>query len=45
MPLPTKKPTETTDEFIKRCMSDETMKSEFPNNAQRLAVCAVQARK
>ena len=30
---------ESEDEFIGRCMSDEKMKSEFPNEEQRLAVC------
>jgi len=45
MPLPTKNPNEEREEFIARCMGDEIMKKEYPNNAQRLAVCAVQWRK
>ena len=45
MPLPKPTPTEEREQFIARCMRDETMKSEYPNNAQRLAVCAVQWRK
>ena len=41
MPLPTPTPTETKNEFIDRCMSDEVMKTDFPDNMQRLAVCSV----
>ena len=29
-------------EFITRCMEDDTMKSEYPNQRQRVAVCAKQ---
>jgi len=39
MPLPEPKPNENQDEFIERCMGDETMKDEFPDDKQRLAVC------
>ena len=39
MPLPTPKKDEGQDDFIKRCMSNDTMKEEFPDNDQRLAVC------
>ncbi len=45
MPLPTKKPNEQRDEFIARCMRDDVMTKEYPNNAQRLAICAVQWKK
>jgi hypothetical protein len=45
MPLPKRKPTETREKFIERCMSDEVMVKEFPDKTQRLAVCAVQWRK
>lgn len=45
MPLPTKKPNEQREEFIRRCMSDAVMNKEYPNKAQRLAICAVQWRK
>ncbi len=41
MPLPTPTPSETKNEFIDRCMSDEVMKTDFPDNMQRLAVCSV----
>jgi len=39
MPLPKPKDDEKEDDFIKRCMSNDTMKKEFPDNDQRLAVC------
>jgi len=41
MPIPTPKPTESKNEFIDRCMSDEVMNADFPDNIQRLAVCSV----
>jgi len=42
MPIPEPQTNETQDEFIERCMSDETMKSEFPDEKQRYAVCISQ---
>jgi HK97 family phage prohead protease len=45
MPLPTPNKGEKQDEFMNRCMSNETMKSDFPDNKQRLAVCFSQAKK
>jgi hypothetical protein len=30
---------ETIDEFIQRCMRDDTMNEEYPDSAQRYAVC------
>ena len=45
MPLPKITPTEDRQEFIKRCMNDVVMKSEYPNAKQRLAICAIQAKK
>lgn len=45
MPLPKPRENEAEDDFIGRCMGDETMKDDFPNNAQRFAVCATQWRK
>ena len=39
MPIPKKKKGESNNDFISRCMSSEVMKSEFPNEEQRLAVC------
>lgn len=48
MPLTSPKNNESKDEFIKRCMSDEVMKKEFPKKSgedkanQRYAVCMKQ---
>lgn len=39
MPMPKPKKDESKQDFIDRCMSSETMKSEYPDNDQRLAVC------
>ena len=39
MPLPRPKKDEKKEDFITRCMSDETMKKEYDDNDQRLAVC------
>jgi hypothetical protein len=42
MPLPTPKPTENQKDFIQRCVTDSTMKAEYPREDQRLAVCYTQ---
>lgn len=39
MPIPTPKPGESEADFISRCMSDSTMKNEYPEEDQRAAVC------
>jgi len=39
MPLPKPKDDESQDEWIDRCMSNDAMKDEFPDDDQRLAVC------
>lgn len=39
MPLPTPQPNETEAEFMRRCMADDTMVEDFPDNGQRFAVC------
>ena len=39
MPLPKPVKNETEDAFINRCMSNDTMNSEYPDNKQRVAVC------
>ena len=44
MPLPERRKGESTEDFVARCMSDETMKREFPDQQQRLAVCHRQAK-
>ena len=43
MPLPTRKPDENRSEFVLRCMGDADAREEFPDSAQRLAVCNSQA--
>jgi len=39
MPLPIRKKEEDTKTFMSRCMGDSTMSKEFPDKAQRMAVC------
>jgi hypothetical protein len=41
MPIPTPTPTESSKDFLERCMSDEVMLSEYPDQAQRFAVCSI----
>ena len=44
MPLPKPELTEDKDAFIARCVSDATMVSEYPDTAQRYAICQAQWR-
>ena len=39
MPLPTPRPEEERPEFMDRCMGNDEMVSEYPEPAQRAAVC------
>lgn len=39
MPIPKPSSGETKGEFIDRCMGDDTMQQEYPDDDQRLAVC------
>lgn len=39
MPIPSKKPNEDKQTFLSRCMSNETMKTDYPETKQRVAVC------
>jgi signal peptide peptidase SppA len=39
MPMPTPGPTEDKNTFISRCMGDDTMNRDFPDQDQRAAVC------
>ena len=39
MPIPKPNPGENDDAFIARCMANDTMVEEYPNNSQRAAVC------
>jgi hypothetical protein len=42
MPLPKPVASEKQQEFIQRCMSDNTMIIEYKDKDQRLAICYVQ---
>jgi hypothetical protein len=39
MPIPKPRENEEQDNFMTRCMGDDVMKKEFPQNKQRVAVC------
>lgn len=45
MPIPSRKKNEDAKKFVSRCMSNETMKKEYPDNKQRVAICLGQTRK
>jgi hypothetical protein len=40
MPIPQPNKRENKQEFVMRCMGDDTMIKEFPKQDQRLAVCS-----
>jgi hypothetical protein len=40
MPIPTPTADESKGEFIDRCMSNSTMREDYPDTGQRYAVCA-----
>lgn len=42
MPLPKPKDGESKQDFLDRCMANDTMNSEYPDNDQRYAVCLSQ---
>ena len=44
MPLPKPKKGESENDFVSKCMSNETVKEDFPDQDQRLAVCFRQFR-
>lgn len=44
MPLPKKRKGEPTKKFISRCMADPVMNKEYPDRAQRYAICNNQAK-
>ena len=44
MPIPKPKPNEDESQFMERCMNDFTMRAEFPDQVQRLAVCIQQVK-
>jgi len=39
MPIPSPDKGQDKNSFISNCMSNDTMKEEFPSHKQRLAVC------
>ena len=45
MPIPNPKKSEKQEDFVSRCMGDETMNKEFPDQKQRAAVCYSQFKK
>jgi hypothetical protein len=45
MPIPSPKKSEKQDDFVSRCMGDETMNKEFPDQKQRAGVCYSQFKK
>jgi hypothetical protein len=45
MPLVERQPSERRDAFIQRCMGDNKMIVEFPDNKVRYAVCISQSKK
>jgi hypothetical protein len=45
MPIPEKKDNEEKNKFLNRCMSNETMKKDYPDTKQRVAICLSQTRK
>jgi hypothetical protein len=45
MPLPKRKSEESKSDFMDRCMGDDTMKHEYTESVQRLAMCNALGRK
>ena len=45
MPIPKPEDSEKSKNFVARCMGDETMKKEYPDNSQRVAICLGQTKK
>lgn len=45
MPIPERKKDEDRQSFVARCMGNETMKKEYPDNKQRVAICLGQTKK
>jgi len=43
MPLPSRNKDEQKDAFVSRCMSNETMKKDYPDQQQRVAICLQRA--
>ena len=45
MPIPKPSQNEDDKKFVARCMSNETMKKEYPDNKQRVAICLGQTKR
>ena len=45
MPIPLPKPNEDRNAFISRCMGDETMKKDYEDSNQRIAICLGQTKR
>jgi hypothetical protein len=45
MPIPKPEKNEDRQKFVQRCMGNETMKKDYPENDQRIAICLGQNRK
>lgn len=44
MPIPEKKPDEDKNKYLSRCMSNDTMKKDYSDTKQRVAICLSQIR-
>jgi len=44
MPIPQRKQNEDKQKFVSRCMGNETMKKDYPDTKQRVAICLGQTR-
>lgn len=44
MPIPKPKKNEDKNKFVSRCMGDNTMNKDYPDNKQRIAVCLGQTK-
>lgn len=45
MPIPSRNEDEDKQKFVSRCMGDETMKKDYPDSKQRVAICLGQTKK
>lgn len=45
MPVPSPKKNEDKQAFVARCMGNETMKKDYPENSQRIAICLGQTKR
>jgi hypothetical protein len=45
MPIPAPKKDEENNAFVARCMGNETMKKDYPDNGQRIAICLGQTKR